>query len=106
MNFLPNRFFFYFCKEMMTHLKDNKGYGHSQNMYIPLIQGFLTAAVLPTPTPLSPGGAATSGDPSGCPSWGPLAYRSATGFQRVEARVAAQTPTTHRTEPHGRELSN
>lgn len=60
MNFLPNRFFFYFCKETMTHLKDNKGYGHSQNMYIPLIQGFLT---LSTPTPPPPGGAAMSGDP-------------------------------------------
>ena len=47
----------------MTHLKDNKGYSHSQNTYIPLIQGFLTAAVLPTPTPPPPGDAATSGDP-------------------------------------------
>ena len=54
----------------MTHLKDNKGYSHSQNTYIPLIQGFLTAAVLPTPTPPPPGDAATSGDPSSCPSWG------------------------------------
>lgn len=70
MNFLPNRFFFYFFKEMMTHLKDNKGYGYSQN--IPLIQGFLKAVIPPTPTPSPPGVTvtATSGDPSGCPSWG------------------------------------
>lgn len=54
----------------MTHLKDNKGYGYSQNTYIPLIQGFLKAVVPPTPTPPPPGGGATSGDPSGYPSWG------------------------------------
>lgn len=35
----------------MTHLKDNKGYGHSQNMYIPLIQGSSTLSTPCSPTP-------------------------------------------------------
>lgn len=73
--------------------------------YIPLVQGLLKAAVLPTPTPPPPGAWQRLGTLWVVPAGGPLGPRSAAGLQGLEARAAAPTPTTHGTCPHGRELS-